>query len=87
MHVVQQIADGILAFLTRQLGTKSKLILVGQELRDKRRLYTVLEVLEQILEHTAGGTGSGNELEDLMPLRQILLPSLYIGLLLGTLRD
>ena len=57
-----------------------------QKLLNERRLDTVLQILEQVLEHAARGTRSGHELEDLMPLFEVLLPCLDIRLLLRTLR-
>ena len=87
MHVVQQITHGFLSFLTRELRTESELVFVRQKLLNERRLNTVLEILEQVLEHTAGSTRSRNELEDLMSLFEVLLPRCDIRILLGTFRS
>ena len=87
MHVVQKVTNGFLTFLASELRTESKTILVSQEILNERRLDAVLQVLEEVLEHTACSTRSRDELEDLVSLLQILLPSVDVLLLLGTLRS
>ena len=87
VHVIQQITNGVLTLFASQLRTKSKLIFMRQEILNKRRLNTILQILEQILEHAAGCSRSRNELKDLMSLSQVLLPSGDILLLLRTFRS
>ena len=86
MHIVEQVTNGFLSFLSGELRTESELVLVGQELLNERRLDTVLQILEQILEHTAGCTGCRHELKDLVSLLEVLLPCLDVRFLLSTLR-
>ena len=53
-----------------------------QELLNERRLNAVLQVLEEVLEHTTGSSRRRHELQDLMTFFQVLLPSSDVLLLL-----
>ena len=86
VHVLQQVTHRFLPLLACQLRTESKAVFMRQEILNKRRLNAVLEVLEQVLEHTACRTGCGHELQDLVSLRQVLLPCGDILLLLRAFR-
>ena len=86
VHVLQQVTHGFLPFLTGELRAERKAVFMRQKILNERRLDAVLEVLEQVLEHTAGRTRSRNELQDLMSLFEVLLPSSDILLLLRAFR-
>ena len=87
VHVVQQVTNRLLTLFACQLRTESELVFVRQKILNERCLNAVLQILEQVLEHAAGCSGSRDELQDLMSLFQVLLPCLDILLLLGTLRS
>ena len=74
VHVLQEEAHCVLTLLACQLLAKGKLGDIVEELTDERSLNAVVEVLEQVLEHTRSGSRCRNELQHLMSLSQILLP-------------
>ena len=58
-----------------------------QELLNERRLNAVLQVLEEVLEHTTGSSRRRHELQDLVTLLEVVLPSGDVLLLLGAFRS
>ena len=87
LHIFEQVPNGFLSFLARQLGTESKAVFMRQKILNERRLDTILQILEQILEHTTGSTGSGYELQYFVSLLEVTLPCSDILLLLCFLRS
>ena len=74
VHIFEQVTNGRLTLFAFELGTERKLILVRQKLRDEGCLDTVVEVLEQVLEHTRSGTAGRNEFLYRVSLIEVLLP-------------
>ena len=84
VHLVKQRVHYLLSLCintcqTNQLGIECEILQVTQKLLNEGSLFAGLQILEQVLEHTAGRTGRRHKLQYCVIALKIRLPFLKIG--------